>query len=317
MSGPAAMGGVESAALDAEEALATLANGSRSFHFAGLFLPADRRADAARLYAFCRHVDDVADEAPDADEAREALDGLRAELRRERPPRAIVQTLFAVAARRGVDLRAADELIAGVRSDLDVVRLRDDRDLIRYCYQVASTVGLMMCGVLGVKEDEALPHAIDLGIAMQLTNICRDVRADAEMGRVYLPATRLRAAGVGVEPGEVLAGRDGVPRVVADLLDLAEQYYASADAGMRFIPWRARFAILTASRVYRAIGLRLRRGGSDALAGRTVVPWWEKGGWAIVACGVWARSAWRTAPHRPELHRALDGMPGADVPAEG
>ncbi len=292
------------------EALDVLARGSLSFSFAGWFLPADRRVDAARLYSFCRHVDDLADEAPDPAAARLALDDLAAQLRGDRPRREMAAAMEDLFVRRGVDRGAALCLIEAVSSDLDEVRVADDRQLLRYAYGVAGTVGLMMCGVLGVSDPVARRHAIDLGVAMQLTNICRDVAQDAGIDRVYLPADRLAAAGCGGSPADVLAGREAVRRVVSDLLALAERYYASADNGLRFIPVRARLAICVAARVYRAIGLRLLRSGGDALAGRTVVPGWEKVGWMVAAGFAWVRApGWREA-HPAPLHRHLDGLPG-------
>lgn len=194
--------------------------------------------------------------------------------------------------------------------------MADDAELVRYCYRVASTVGLMMCGVLGVRCREALPHAIDLGIAMQLTNICRDVAEDAARGRVYLPAERLRSAGI--DPEDVVRGTadpERVASVVRSVLALADRYYRSADGGMRDIPWRFRPAILVASRTYRAIGVRLRR--RRPTAGRTVVPWPEKLAWSAAAVAASLRPAilgitprWA---HDRALHQALRGLPGANA----
>lgn len=180
----------------AADSLVTLAHGSRSFRLASHFLPVDARLDAAVVYAFCRHVDDVVDEARDRASATSALDAVRAQLDGRAPPEPLVATLDEVAARTGMVRAAALELVDGVGTDLHEVLLTNDRGLLRYCYGVASTVGLMMCGVLGVRERAAHAFAVDLGVAMQLTNICRDVAADAAMGRVYLPATRLQSHGI-------------------------------------------------------------------------------------------------------------------------
>jgi phytoene synthase len=295
-----------------------MARKARTFYWASLFLPARRRADAAIVYAFCRTADDTADEARDARAAGLALDRLRAEVRGDLPPRPLIAAFRGVAARLDLPLASAVELIEGVRSDLGNVRISDDDELIRYCYRVASTVGLLMCGVLGVRSRQALPHALDLGVAMQLTNIVRDVAEDATLGRIYLPLNRLSEAGA--DAGELLAGRAdrrAVARVVADVLDLADRYYRSADAGMRDIPWRPRQAILVASRTYRAIGQRLRRRGCDALAGRTVVPWQEKLLWGSRALAAGAMPGMlgitRRPAHDSALHRMLRGMPGANA----
>ena len=229
---------------------ATLAGKARTFHWASHLLPAATRDDAALVYAFCRLVDDTADEALDPLLAASALARLEAEMLGQEPARPLLASFREAAARLELPLASATELIAGVRSDLERVRVADDPALLLYCYRVASTVGLMMCAVLGVRRRDALPHAVDLGIAMQLTNIARDVAEDAARGRVYLPRQRLERAGV--DPEALVRGsadRGAVARVVADLLDLADRYYGSADDGMRYIPWRARQAILVASRV--------------------------------------------------------------------
>lgn len=289
-----------------------LAERARSFRWAAAFLPRRRHDEAAILYAFCRAVDDAADESADRATAARALTRLEDALCTEEDGRTVAGAVRVLIARGDVPESAALQLIEGARSDLSMVRVADDGELIRYCYRVAGTVGLMMCSVLGVDDPRAFPHAIDLGIAMQLTNICRDVLEDAAIGRVYLPADRLHA--MGTTQDAILTGtadRRAVARVVCDLLGLAEAYYASADAGLRFIPFRARLAILVASRLYRAIGLRLLRRGGDALRGRTVVPWWSKIAWVARAVATLPALSWRSRylrPHRPALHADLAGL---------
>jgi phytoene synthase len=253
----------------------------------------------AALYAFCRSVDDLADAEQVTAEARSELDALQAALGAE-PDGEPLWPEGHLWFRRlclecGIDFRVVRDLLAGMASDLGTVRLQSDRELLRYCYRAAGTVGLMMCSVLGVRDPRAWRHAIDLGIAMQLTNVCRDVLEDAQASRVYLPADRLRAYGVG--PEDLVEGRadaQAVSLVVTDLLALAEGYYRSGDEGMRFLPPRARWAILIASRLYRGIGRRLRnRLGSNALLGRVAVPWLAKLGLVLSATGSWLRlSLW-------------------------
>lgn len=291
---------------------------ARTFWWAARLLPADTRDDAALVYAFCRLVDDTADEDRDTEHARLALAALHGEVQGSLPPRPLVAEFRAAARRLNLPLDSALELIQGARGDLDVVRVADDAELVRYCYRVASTVGLMMCAVLGVRRREALPHAVDLGIAMQLTNICRDVAEDAANGRVYLPADRLARAGV--NPEDLVRGRAsaaGVAEVVRGTLEMADRYYRSADGGMRDLPPRVRPAILVASRVYRAIGVRLRRRSCDALGGRTVVPWPEKMYWGTRAVAEALRPGMRGATprwaHDATLHAALRGLPGANA----
>ena len=295
----------------------TLAAGSKSFNMASRFMAPAQRNDAAALYAFCRMVDDAADDAPSTAVADASLTAIEDELWGRRSPTTFMGHFLAVADRRRIDLQHAQNLIDGVRSDLSDVLVADDRALLRYCYQVASTVGLMMCGVLGVRDRIALPFAVDLGVAMQLTNICRDVKEDAGLGRVYLPRGRLQA--VGVKQEDLLTGnvdRAALATVVSDILTLADAYYRSADAGLRYIPFGPRLAITVASRVYRAIGHKLRRNGADAWAGRTVVSprgkAWVAGG-ALMAFAAPRVSGWSTAEiHEPSLHVFLQDLPGTD-----
>ena len=302
------------------ESRATLARHARTFDLAGWFLPPARLDEAAVVYAFCRLVDDVVDLAETPEEGLSGLAQIEQELTGSAPARPLVAVYRELLAGWGVPLRVALELIAGVRADAGPVALADDAALLRYCYQVAGTVGLMMCGVIGAHDPSARPFALDLGIAMQITNIARDVAEDAGLGRVYVPATRLRAAGTsGPAVLTRTASRAAVAEAVLGLLAAAERYYASAEAGMRFIPWRSRLAIMVASRVYRAIGLRLRARGGDALAGRTVVPGPWKAAWTAAAVLVFARAAiWPDMrAHDPALHRDIADLPGADAGRPG
>ena len=218
---------------------------------------------------------------------------------------------LAVCLRRGIDPGCARHLLAGMESDLGPVAMPDRAALLRYCYQAAGTVGLMMVGVLGVREAWATPHAIDLGIAMQLTNICRDVAEDARMGRVYLPADRIG----GLDAAGVLEGdeqdRAAVVAEVGALLDLADRYYASGLAGLPAIPLRTRPAIAVAAALYQGIGHRLRAAGGDPMGGRTVVP---PGAKLRLAVGALAALPFLAArEHDPDLHGSLSGLPGIDA----
>lgn len=258
-----------------------MAHHARSFQLAARFLPEQAADEAAVVYAFCRLVDDTADEAPDLQTARSGLNDLSADLASPAPEEPAVSAYRTIATRRDIPLQVAEDLVAGVGSDLEAVRISDDDAFILYCYQVAGTVGLMMCGVLGVSARDAWPYAISLGVAMQITNICRDVLEDARRDRVYLPASRLAAAGL--SPQDILdetVDRKRLAGVVDGMLDLADEHYQFAEEGMRFIPWRARLAILIASRVYGGIGVRLRRHhGSDPMHGRTITTKLEKAWW--------------------------------------
>lgn len=321
---------------------AVMATHARSFDRAAAFLPPTTRDQVAVLYAFCRLVDDSVDEAPDRASAERAIATLGAELDvaareataatpgpapqvalrpvvREVAPRPVVRAFVNAVADAPLALDAARALITGVAGDVGPVRIADDRALIRYCYHVAGAVGVMMCPVLGVTDPRALPFAIDLGLGMQLTNICRDVLEDARADRVYLPATRL--ARRNLTPEDLVSGHapaSQIAGVVAELLALADRCYASADAGLRYIPAAPRQAILVASRLYRAIGLELlhRRAG-DPLRGRAYVGAAAKASWILRALAANARPAilgLTAAPtHDARLHQHLAGLPGVNA----
>ena len=298
-----------------------LAFHARSFRWASAFLNRSQRRRVAALYAFCRAVDDLADGEWSTPEARRDLERLQSALAAEPSGRAFWPEGYlwfrGLCLECGIDFRVVQELLAGMTSDVGSVRLQTDRDLVRYCYRAAGTVGVMMCAVLGVRDARAWRHAVDLGIAMQMTNICRDVREDAAASRVYLPADRLAA--YGATPEQLVEGEvdsEAVSVVVNDVLTLAERYYQSGDAGMRYLPPRARWAVLVASRLYRAIGRRLRgRYDGNALLGRVVVPWFVKLAWVVPATASWVRvSLWgRRAPEPGPEREALCGLPYSGV----
>jgi len=292
---------------------ATLARQGRSFHWARRLLGATHSARATRLYAFCRHLDDLVDEAASPEAARAALAAADRDLAAGRSDDLILQDGLALMRECGIDPAIARELIAGMASDAETVRVADEAELLRYCYRAAGTVGLMMCRVLDAREPAAAAHAVDLGIAMQLTNLCRDVADDARMGRRYLPASLvgdLSPADL-IEPSPAL--RPKVRAAVARLLALAELYYASGEAGLPFLPVRARAGILVAGRVYRAIGHRLAAREHAYWEGRAFVPDWRKAAITLAALttqplrgAFWSRP---TSHHGP-LHQALVGLPG-------
>ncbi len=271
---------------------ALLAQKARTFRLATAMLPAGLHDDIAVLYAFCRTADDLVDEA--GDEC--ALLRLERELAGDEPACPLVQALQDLSRRRGLSLGHAQALLVGVRQDLGDVLMENDGQLLAYSWRVASTVGLMVSRLLGVEDPAAEGHAADLGLAMQLTNIVRDVREDAMRGRVYLPRTRLAAHGLSTD--DVLHGREreGVRAVCLELLDLADRYYASGEAGFRYIPLRARVGIAVAQRVYASIGWRIRATGHHPLDGRLVVPRSEKLGRVGEAVAVSFRTSFSRLP---------------------
>ncbi|MCX6960433.1 MAG: phytoene/squalene synthase family protein [Verrucomicrobia bacterium] len=302
-------------ALDLADAV--LEEKGRSFHWARHLLGKKHAARATRLYAFCRHLDDLADEAGSKERARASLDAAGRDIATGSSSDPVIRNGLSLMTECGIGNALVLELISGALSDLDEVRMRDEAGLLRYCYQVAGTVGLMMCRVLDVDDPRAFLHAIDLGIAMQLTNICRDVAADAAMGRRYLPATLigdLQAVDL-VDPA--FDRRDTIREGILSLLTLADDYYRSGEAGLSYLPLQARAGILVASRVYHGIGEELRSRGGDCWSRRTEVSSLRKALLSTVALAGTAhnKSFWITgSAHKRALHSCLTGLPGINLP---
>lgn len=288
----------------AESPRAVIARHAATFSAASLFLPAASRDDIAVLYKFCRTIDDLADEQADPAALRRVL----AELRSERQPSPISAPMLALG-ERGAPLQAAIQLVEGCLSDIGSVQLETERDLVRYGYAVAGTVGRLCCPLIGVTEPAAIRFAIDLGVAMQLSNIARDVGEDAKRDRVYLPRQWLIEEGC--SPEDVKMGRSSgrVVRVVARTLALAERYYASAELGLRYIPLRPRLAVALAARRYRGIGRAVLARGEPALADRTLLGPLSRARYLLQAPLVaLAAGLAREVEHDPSGHTHLDGL---------
>lgn len=284
----------------------------KSFWFASLFLPRTIAADAAELYAFCRRMDDLADENDDP-EAVTRLNSVRFDLQNGSSNDPSVQALLSLARRYSLDLRVADHLVQSFVADAATrLHLATEQELIRYCFGVAGTVGLMMSSIVGADPLQAHLHAIDLGIAMQMTNIARDVLEDARNGRRYLPGRWVQNLSPAAIVSEDLTSRECVSAAILRLLDLADRFYASAAYGFRYIPARSRPAIEIAATVYREIGISLRRGGVQWWGARAVVPSSRK---AVLAATVLLGAGPMT--HLPltdssdEIHQPIVGLPGA------
>lgn len=290
----------------------------RSFYWAGQLLSGEQLSKAASLYSLCRGIDDLADDALTESEkaqAQQTLSALDQALSERRLPEGELRAVYLQAqqllSEEPLALGALRDMIATVQLDLQPVRVSSQRELLQYAYGVAGTVGVMMTCLLEARDPlRALPHAIDLGIAMQLTNIARDVLEDAHLGRVYLPADG--AAGT-LTPAALVRGcsesRHRAWQGVSELLTLAERYYTSGWQGLGYLPFRARLAIAVAARVYREIGRQiLRRGEQRYWQHRSVVNSALKlrvSTKALVQLMAEAMGHRQTA-HDPSLHRGLD-----------
>lgn len=288
-----------------------LAGGSKSFRAAAMLLPRRVAEPAAALYAFCRVADDEIDEGEGGPEPlRRLLRRLDAIYAGTPHDHAADRAFAHVAAGHGIPRTLPAALLEGFAWDAEGRRYEDLADLEAYAARVAATVGAMMTLLMGVRDASAIARACDLGVAMQLTNIARDVGADAQMGRIYLPLSWLRAEGIDADA--FLADPRFTPalgRVVARLLRAADAHYVRAEGGIPLLPRDCRAGIGAARRVYAEIGRAVERQGLDSVSRRAVVPSGRK---AWLMAGSLPAVVWRrpraTPPPLPATAFLVDAV---------
>lgn len=267
---------------DLEACRALLAHGSKSFSKAAILLPREMRTHATVLYAFCRVADDAIDESTDParnhDLIRRRLDLVYARAPIDDP---VDRALAAVVAETSLPRAPLDMLLEGFAWDVEARHYETEDDLVAYAVRVAGAVGVAMTRLMGPSDPHVLARACDLGVAMQLTNVARDVGEDARRGRCYLPSDWLEQAGV--DRDELLARPSPSPalsRVVERLLNRADELYARADVGVAMLPARFRSSIYAARLVYSDIGRVIREAGYDTITSRAHVSGRRKG-WLV------------------------------------
>ncbi len=250
-----------------------LRHGSHSFHAASLLLPDDCKPAITSLYAFCRVADDAVDDAEDPaaglDRLKERLDRIyRGEPEDNPVDRAFSDTVL----RHEVPKTLPLALLEGFEWDVVGRRYETLSDTYAYSARVAGTVGAMMAILLGVRSPSVLSRACDLGVAMQLTNIARDVGEDAMNGRLYLPVETLAANGVDAEAWlERPESNAGIRAAVTELLEVADGLYERSEWGIAQLPARVRPGIFAARSIYAEIGREIERRGYDSVTQRAVV----------------------------------------------
>ena len=239
---------------------------SRTFSIASLLLPKDRAEAISRLYYVCRTLDDWADEGEGA-KLKDAMNCWE-----NHQPHELLDHYRLLQARWGLDSFPLTELMEAMIGELEGVRIQTDAELIKYCHGVAGTIGLMTCPIFGVTDPAALQYADDLGIAMQLTNICRDIREDAQRDRIYLPAESFdhwptASDLLSANPASMAE----INQAKLRLLAIADQRYASGEVGIRYLPLRMRIVVRWAGRMYREIGELIKEDPSLHHSKRAVV----------------------------------------------
>ena len=214
---------------------------AKSFNWSGFFLPKKIYYKCSVLYDFCRTIDNIADQNKGLEIKKKELEEFRKKFEQKNKNDSVIKNMWNLMSERNISKKIVDDLFDGVNSDLKKeVRIETEKELLIYSYRVAGTVGLMMAKIFGVKKKESLQRAIDLGIAMQLTNIARDVVEDEKKNRVYL-----------------IKSSNDVFKSIQNIILKADSFYDSSFEGIRDIPLNSRFSIIVARRVYRQIGKKI------------------------------------------------------------
>ena len=214
---------------------------AKSFNWSGFFLPKKIYSKCSKLYDFCRTIDNIADQNADLEIKKEELKKFKIKFEQKNQQDSVIKNMWDLMSESNISKKIVDDLFDGVESDLKKeVRIKTEKELLIYSYRVAGTVGLMMAKILGVKKKESLQRAIDLGIAMQLTNIGRDVVEDENKNRIYL-----------------IKNSEDTFLDIKKIIYKADSFYDSSFVGIKDIPLNCRFSIVVARRVYRQIGKKI------------------------------------------------------------
>ena len=210
---------------------------AKSFSWAGYFLPKEKLKECSDLYDFCRVVDNIADENERIENKLKKFTQFENDFNQKNLDNSIIKNMWGLIEEFDISLKIVQDLLIGIKSDIKKeVRLNSKKDLLIYSYQVAGTVGLMMAKILKVNKKNSLKSAIDLGIAMQLTNISRDVIEDSKNNRFYI---------------------DENFEKISSTIKLADAFYDNSFYSIKDIPIGFRFSILVARRIYRKIGYKI------------------------------------------------------------
>lgn len=247
------------------------ARSGSSFYYSFRFLPSDRRRAITALYAFCREVDDVADEVSDVNLARAKLGWWRAELAnmfQGHPQHPVTKALASATTLFGVDQMRLNEIIDGMEMDLTHHRYNDYESLRLYCHRVAGVVGQLSAGIFGYSNPKTLDYAENLGLAFQMTNIIRDVGEDARRGRIYLPQDELARFGVSTE--DILAARysPAFKQLMAFQTERAKSLYAVAFQALSPEDRRPQRPAVIMAAIYRTTLDEIERDGFRVLTQR-------------------------------------------------
>jgi len=251
---------------------------SKSFYLSTCLLPRHKRWATFALYGFCRHIDNLTDiprERSESEIVRE-LNYLEREIktayRTGESEHPVVGSFISVAKKFNIDQKYSLELIKGVQMDTHINRYESFDDLYLFAYRVAGVVGLMMTSLLGFKNPDAMVYAEKLGVAMQITNILRDIHEDKEMDRIYIPQEEIRMFGLDENHFFEEKMSENFRNLMKFQVDRAHQLYDEADKGIKMLDRDAHFAIHSASKIYRGILRKIELQNYNPFQGRVFVP---------------------------------------------
>ena len=225
----------------------------KSFYWASFFLPKSSKENAGILYSICRYFDDIADK--DSEDQTNYLKKSIEEIKNNKSNKVSI-----FLKKNRINKSIFIDLIEGLILDQKKIKIQNKEELIKYCYHVAGTVGLMMSKIIGVKNKNAAKSAIDLGIGMQLTNIARDVYEDSKMKRIYLPSSwipDISLKNLNNPDGISLEKDEKISNAIHNVIKLSEKFYKNGFAGLKYIPLSTRLGIFIAANVYRGIGVKI------------------------------------------------------------
>ncbi|MFN0315254.1 MAG: presqualene diphosphate synthase HpnD [Burkholderiales bacterium] len=245
-----------------------------SFYYSFLFLPKEQRRAIHALYAFCREVDDVVDECPDPGIARAKLQWWRSEvgnMLQGNPQHPVSKALLPAITNFKLPSAYFFEIIEGMQMDLDYNRYPDFATLELYCYRVAGVVGLLAAEIFGYENLRTREFARQLGIALQLTNIIRDVREDIGRNRVYIPLKDLEHFGVPVDDIVLYRETDAFKNLISHQITRAIAHYDRAESSLPAQDRRSQRASLIMGNIYRTLLREIQQGGCNVLSERTAL----------------------------------------------
>jgi len=243
----------------------------KSFYWASLFLPKESKINAGILYSICRYFDDIADKNNE-DKTNYLKDSIKEIKKNNNKVNIFLQ-------KNKIHNSIFIDLIKGLILDQKKIKIQNKKELIKYSYHVAGSVGLMMSKIIGVKNKSATRSAIDLGIGMQLTNIARDVYEDAQMKRIYIPAEwipNIKLSDLNNQIQTNYQKDKKISNAIHKIINLSEKFYNNGYSGLMYIPIRTRLGIFIAANIYRGIGIKIKNKKKKYLRERVYLTLFEK-----------------------------------------